>query len=1006
MKKDLFFSIFLTVFFVQAVAGTQRWGSTLPAEGKLPDHHQITNVSPPAAPEAAGKLLFRHSGFRDFSAGTVSNSGNNLFVSRDGQIRFINWFDLNNDGYPEIVSVNDHNPHETPDGLVYYNRPGKGFRSLMPPVHEFIPGFQQLEWMEESLKHMDRLPGLGGGNALASDLNSDGYPEILFTNFVHGWSNNHFPVFLYWGGESGFSRSRVSYLPSLTASGLAVADLDGSGYKDIVMANVGREAFASAQISAYRVPKEKEAKRVVEPEEGTSYIYWQQAWGFSAEKRSELPTEYALDVSVADLNTDSYPDIVFLQGGSPGSIRIFYGRKGGVDAGKYTDIKALAPVWGTITRKLLVADLNGDGRPDLFVPSLGDTSEIFWNDAGGFSADKRTLIPARDAMAGAAEDLDGNGYNELVIVNNNGPSYVYWGGVDGFSEGNRTQLPTNNATGVAIADLDHNGFGDIVFSNSQKGESYDTPSFIYWGEKDGYHPADRDEIWGFGAADVATGDFNQDGFNDLFLSNRESGTRSPQYGPDTYNPVDLFVLWGNERSRYSEAAMTKLPGAAAQSSALATDLDGNGHADLVYLTRQGTAVNVFYGDQEGYSPDKCRRYEISIKGRTPLTADLNKDGYLDIVVESSEKDEIAVLLGNQDGFEKVRIERLGSPQTRFRTAATADMDGDGNPDLLLGGHGFIKIAYGDGKGSFDIQRMKTIETGMYTTKISVADFNGDGLPDLFGHHHTPSGRGGEYSVYSAIYWNDHGSFSGGNRLELPTHGAHSGSVADVDNDGNPDILIANYNSQNSRNLETFIYWGGKGGSFSKDSVTRLPGYSPVANLVLDLNGDGINDVVVYNHSQSNQYAGLTPLGGMHGTSSSIYWGTKEGWLPEKRDKIPTVGPHGRLVAEPGDLMRRRPFEEYTSAPVPVKDARGPYKLKVGSRHNFRQAIGVFMKSADSSSGLEKADWKEIALVERSGDFFLYTGSFSGDDRFIQYKLRLETGGTGTGPVVTSVEMFK
>lgn len=145
---------------------------------------------------------------------------------------------------------------------------------------------------------------------------------------------------------------------------------------------------------------------------------------------------------------------------------------------------------------------------------------------------------------------------------------------------------------------------------------------------------------------------------------------------------------------------------------------------------------------------------------------------------------------------------------------------------------------------------------------------------------------------------------------------------------------------------------------------------------------------------------------MHGTSSYIYWGTKDGWHPDKRDKIPTVGPHGRLVGEPGDLMRRRPFEEYTSAVVPIKDAEGPYNLKVESKHNFRQNISVFMKSATSSAGLEKADWKEIDQVEKSVDFFLFKGTFSRDDLFIQYKLRLDTGRTGNGPVVTSVEVFK
>ncbi|WP_372934994.1 FG-GAP repeat domain-containing protein, partial [Mariniphaga sediminis] len=206
---------------------------------------KIVNTPSKLDPEGKGSILFRHSTFKDFSNGSVSNSGHNLFVSHDGEIRFVNWFDLNNDGYPEIVAVNDHNTYETTDGFIYYNTPGKGFRSLMPPAHKFVPGFQKLEWMRESLTRMDRLPSIGGGSTTVVDLNGDGTLEILFANFVHGWSNNHFPVSLYWGGENGFSDSDVSYLPSLTASGLAVGDLNGDARKDIVMANTGREAFSS-----------------------------------------------------------------------------------------------------------------------------------------------------------------------------------------------------------------------------------------------------------------------------------------------------------------------------------------------------------------------------------------------------------------------------------------------------------------------------------------------------------------------------------------------------------------------------------------------------------------------------------------------------------------------------------------------------------------------------------------------------------------------------------------
>ncbi len=946
-------------------------------------------------------ILFRHSTYDDFSDGMVSNSGQNLFVSRDGSIRFINWFDFNNDGYPEIVSVNDHNPFETSDGFIYYNHPDKGFRSLLPPEHQFVPGFQQLEWMVESLKQIDRLPSLGGGSTLVDDLDDDGFIDILFTNFVHGWSSNHFPVTIYWGSENGFDKSRVSYLSSLSASGLASSDLDGNGYKDIIMANVGREAYASANARDI-----SNGKRIVGAEENTSYIYWQDAQGFLTENRTELPTEYALDVAVADLNQDDYPDIVFLQGGMPGSIRIFYGTQKGIDANKFTDIKVKAPIWdgNNGIRRLLLADLNGDKKPDIFVPSHGDTSEIFWNGADGFNESNRTDIQTRDAVAAASEDLNGNGLNDLIIVNKNGPSYVYWNTHDGFNENRRTELPTNLALGVAVSDLDKDGFSDIVFANSQDGESYDNSSFIYWGTKDGYHPAMRDELWGFGPVDVAIGDFDKNGLDDIFLMNRQSGKSSPQYASGLYNPVDIFIYWGNKHSKYSVASMSSLPGARTQSSVVATDLTGNGFADIIYLTGNGSILNVFYGDQNGFSIDRSKQYNIQIQGRTPLVVDLNKDGFLDIIIESS-KNELAVLYGHKNGFEEVQLYVFDDFEEKFRTQAIGDVNNDGNLDLVFGSHGFIAILYGKNDGKFDIRRLKTIKTDMYTTKISLADFNGDGLLDVFGHHHTPAHRGGEYNVYSAIYWNENGSFSGENKLKLPSYGAHSGSVADVNKDGYPDILIANYNAQQTRNLETFIYWGGGKGSFSADNLTRLPSYSPIANLVLDLNSDGINDIVVYNHSKSNRFAGLNPIGGMHAIQSFIYWGTKEGWNYKNRDEIPTFGPHGRLSGEPGSIMNRSSYEEYTSAPIEIEGFDGQYNLKIESNHNFRQSVEVFIKSANNVEELEHVEWKEIKLKTRTDNYFLYEGLLSKEDTFVKYKLRLLTGGTGNGPVIQSVEMY-
>ncbi|MEI7420886.1 MAG: VCBS repeat-containing protein [Prolixibacteraceae bacterium] len=962
------------------------WGDIITADAKTSNTNR--------------KLIFRHSTFSDFSKGKFSNSGQNLFVSKDGQIRYINWFDLNNDGYPEIVVPNDHNHYETTDAFIYYNTPGKGFRSLTQPLDEFIPGYQKLKWMEESLKSIQRLPALGGGRTLISDLNNDGYPEILFTNFVHGWPDNHFPVYIYWGSDKGYDFTRKSLVSTLSASGLAIADLDGNGYKDIVVANSGREYVARSNASIDYTGgslKDYESKR-----ELTSYIYWQQDYGFTEKNRSELPTRYALDANVNDFNGDGYPDIVFLQGGSPGSIRIFYGSSEGINAGKYDDYSALAPTFGSIPRKICVADLNGDNLPDIFVPSQGKSSEIFWNSKNGFDQKNITRIPTSNAIAAASKDLNNDGLMDLVIVNNLGKSFIYWGSMSSLQTGNRTELPTNGGTGVAIDDLNNDGFLDIVFSNSLKGDSFDTPSYIYWGSKDGYHPADREELMGYGAVDVAINDFNKDGLKDIFLMNRQSGKNAPQFSAETYNSTDLFVYWGNARSKYSAASMSTLPGVTGQASAVATDIDGNGYADLIYTTNTGRILNIFYGDSIGFRKENSKRFNIPFEGRSVLTADLNKDGFLDVIVGSRTSNDFVVFIGKRDGFEEMKKFGFGAPQF---SAAIGDIDGDGNLDLVLGGHGFIKILYGDSKELFEKNKTQTIKTGMFTTNISLADFNQDGKLDIFGHHFSKADLLWENNLFSAIYWNRNGTFSSADKLELPSHGAHCGSVADINKDGNLDILIANYNSQYKRNLETFIYWGDSAGHYSQSRITSLPGYSPVANLVLDLNGDGFNDIVAFNHSESDQYAGLNPLGGIHATDSYIYWGSEKGWSIENRDPFPTVGPHSRLNAEPGDIMQRQPYEEYISAPIKIKAEKGKYNLKVENFHNFRQSITVYVKESPNLDDLYKMSWQEITISEQAKEYFMYDLKTNGGELYFQYKLRLNTGDTGNGPIVKSVELL-
>jgi hypothetical protein len=157
--------------------------------------------SPPEHPETGNrtdtsKVLFDHKTYKDFSKGIFSDFGANLYVSQKGNIQFINLFDLNADGFPEVVINNDHNHYETPDLLIYHNRKPNGLRSLQNAQQQDAPAFQNFRWMMESLGSITRLPAEGGGKSLVADLNKDGYKDLIFTNFIHGSTLQNLGLYL------------------------------------------------------------------------------------------------------------------------------------------------------------------------------------------------------------------------------------------------------------------------------------------------------------------------------------------------------------------------------------------------------------------------------------------------------------------------------------------------------------------------------------------------------------------------------------------------------------------------------------------------------------------------------------------------------------------------------------------------------------------------------------------------------------------------------------------
>ena len=222
-----------------------------------------------------------------------------------------------------------------------------------------------------------------------------------------------------------------------------------------------------------------------------------------------------------------------------------------------------------------VADLNRDGHPDIvFAFSAGfweyraggasgasyrSPSRIYWGAAGGFDPARFTDLDAFGASDVAVADLNGDAWPEIVVANRekagdfNVPSFVYWGDTEGFSMARRTELPTHQANAVQVHDIDADGDPDILFANGQGAASY-----AYVNDGGTFAPKRLIELPSSDTRGIAAEDLNGDGWPDVFVANHQ------QSG----NPLTLsYLYWGSkEDSRRNDGSHSGRPARGASRS--------------------------------------------------------------------------------------------------------------------------------------------------------------------------------------------------------------------------------------------------------------------------------------------------------------------------------------------------------------------------------------------------------------------------------------------------------
>lgn len=654
-------------------------------------------------------------------------------------------------------------------------------------------------------------------NIAVCDIDADGKPDLVLANYelntislMHNKSTS---------GSIAFD-NKIDFNTGLSPWSVAAADLDGDNKPDLVVSN---------------------------SEENTVSVYFNKAvkGKFSAATladKIDLRTAYHTRlVNIADIDADGKPEILATANISNASnVAIFRNITvtGKIDTTSFDIHTDFSFRYGHYLRALAVADLDGDGRPDL--ATIDDSLKVSYN-SPRFAPVISTLTPVK-AEVGKTITIQGSNFNTDASKN-----IVYFGPV-------RANVNVASASKLTVVVPPGASYGPLsVFNADTKLQASSNQAFIpIFESKHALNSLDFESKVALSNLQSVSGlsfqDIDGDGKLDMILGNTGSGQAvvSVYRNVSTSGSISAGSFPVKMDFKVNE---TPLP-------VIFKDMNGDGKPDMVVYGKMISAAQCYLNRSiPGVIDASSFAAGVSLPQRSNSVGftftDLDNDGRPEVIEasESSAFNHYLIISRNLSEDEKLVIDNplVFTKDGPFKKLLTGDIDNDGFADIILAKPDSTIVIYKNLSENGNIKLSdKTVITisGAVIVDVKLADMNADNKIDLVVSYYKNGG------CLVAVFKN----ISEGNTITatsfaapvsfLLANNSRDLSISDVDGDGKPDIIVNDGNvSVLLNNSSTNVISFNAKADLTNDASLFSADEHPSGLAAYDLDLDGKQDIV-------------------------------------------------------------------------------------------------------------------------------------------------------------------